>query len=74
VPSDISEARERAEHQLTEAVASLEAVRLGLLRLTMGSGTVESLTTNLAAASEVGNNIDRLMAGLADVEALLRST
>jgi hypothetical protein len=74
VPSDISAARERAEQQLTEAVASLETVRLGLLRLTMGSGTVESLTTDLAAASEVGNNIDRLMAGMADVETLLRST
>ena len=74
VPSDISAAQERAEHQLAESVASLEAVRLGLLRLTMGSGTVESLTTDLAAASEVGSRIDRLIAGMADVEALLRST
>ncbi len=64
----------RAEQQLTEAVASLEAVRLGLLRLTMGSGTVENLTTDLAAASQVGHDVDRLMAGMADVETLLRST
>jgi hypothetical protein len=59
---------------LAEAVASLETVRLGLLRLTAGTGNVESLTTDLAAAVDVGDAIDHLMAGMKDVELLLRPT
>jgi hypothetical protein len=45
-----------------------------LLRLTAGTGTVEGLTTDLAAAADVGDEIDRLMSGMADVELLLRPT
>ena len=59
---------------MAEAVASLETIRLGLLRLTTGTGTVESLTTDLAAAADVGDQIDQLMAGMTDVELLLRPT
>jgi hypothetical protein len=74
VPPDLQQARENAEQHLAEAVASLETLRLGLLRLTTGTGTVESFTTDLAAAAEVGDNIDRLMDGMGDVELLLRPT
>ncbi len=74
IPADVASARARTEEQLTAAVASLESVRLGLLRLTTGSGSVEGLTTDLAAASDVGHNIERLMIGIADVEAMLRPT
>jgi len=74
VPADLRDAREATEKHLAEAVASLETVRLGLLRLTAGTGTVEGLTTDLAAAAEVGDAIDHLMAGMTDVELLLRPT
>jgi serine/threonine-protein kinase len=74
IPADLRDARETTERHLAEAVASLETIRLGLLRLTTGSGTVEGLTTDLAAAANVGDEIDRLMAGMADVELLLRPT
>jgi len=74
IPADLRDARETAERHLAEAVAALETVRLGLLRLTTGTGTVEGLTTDLAAAADVGDEIDRLMAGMADVELLLRPT
>ena len=74
IPADLREARETTEKHLAEAVASLETIRLGLLRLTTGAGTVEGLTTDLAAAADVGDEIDRLMAGMADVELLLRPT
>jgi serine/threonine-protein kinase len=74
IPSDLRDARETAERHLEEAVSALETIRLGLLRLTTGSGTVEGLTTDLAAAAGVGDDIDRLMAGMQDVELLLRPT
>jgi serine/threonine-protein kinase len=74
IPADLHDARETTEEHLAEAVASLETIRLGLLRLTTGTGTVEGLTTDLAAAADVGDEINRLMAGMADVELLLRPT
>ncbi len=74
IPADLRDARQTTEKHLAEAVASLETIRLGLLRLTTGAGTVESLTTDLAAAADVGDQVDRLMAGMADVELLLRPT
>jgi len=74
IPADLKDARVTTEQHLAEAVASLETVRLGLLRLTTGTGTVEGLTTDLAAAAGVGDAIDRLMAGMTDVELLLRPT
>ena len=70
----LKDARATSEKHLAEAVASLETIRLGLLRLTTGTGTVERLTTDLAAAADVGDEIDRLMAGMTDVELLLRPT
>jgi hypothetical protein len=74
VPPDLQEARKKTERHLAEAVASLETIRLGLLRLTTGVGTVQSFTTDLSAAAEVGDRIDRLMDGMGDVELLLRPT
>ncbi len=74
VPPDLREAREKTQQHLAEAVASLETIRLGLLRLTTGVGTVQSFTTDLSAAAEVGDRIDRLMDGMGDVELLLRPT
>jgi hypothetical protein len=74
IPADLREARETTEQHLAEAVASLETIRLGLLRLTTGTGTVEGLTTDLAAAADVGDEINRLVAGMGDVELLLRPT
>ncbi len=74
IPVDLKDAREATEGHLAEAVASLETIRLGLLRLTTGTGTVERLTTDLAAAADVGDAIDHLMTGMTDVELLLRPT
>ena len=74
IPADLRDARETTERHLAEAVASLETIRLGLLRLTTGTGSVDGLTADLAAAAGVGDEIDRLMAGMKDVELLLRPT
>jgi serine/threonine-protein kinase len=74
IPADLRDARETTEQHLASAVSALETIRLGLLRLTAGTGTVEGLTTDLAAAADVGDAIDRIMAGMTDVELLLRPT
>jgi serine/threonine-protein kinase len=72
-PDDLREMRETAERQLADAVAALETIRLGLLRLTAGSGSVEGLTTNLDAARAIGENVGRLMEGIEEVEAALEA-
>jgi len=70
-PADLREMREKAEMQMSEVVAALETIRLELLRLTAGIGSVEGLTTHLLAAGEIGDNVARVMAGIEEVEAAL---
>ncbi|HSM15599.1 MAG TPA: serine/threonine-protein kinase [Gemmatimonadales bacterium] len=72
LPADLRETREQAERQLSDVVAALETIRLTLLRLTAGSGTVEGLTTNLIAAGEIADHVARLMAGFEEVEVALK--
>lgn len=74
LPADLVETRERAEQELSDVVVALETIRLELLRLSTGSGSVEGLTANLLEAGEVGANVERMMAGIQEVEALLEST
>ena len=74
LPTDLREARRHAEEQLSEVVAALETIRLGLLRLTAGTGTVEGLTTHLDAAADVGGRVSRLLEGLDEVERALVSS
>jgi hypothetical protein len=74
LPSDLRATREQAQRQHTEVIAALETIRLGLLRLSAGTGTVEGLTTNLVAASDIRHAVDHLLEGRAEVEEALRST
>ena len=53
-------------------MTALEGIRLGLLRLTAGSGSVDSLTADLSAAREVSENVGFLLAGQAEVEQALK--
>ncbi len=73
LPADLKEIRENSEKHLGEVVAALETIRLGLLRLTTGVGSVEGLTTNLIAAGEVGDNVARILEGVEEVERVFRS-
>jgi hypothetical protein len=73
LPADLKEIRDNSERHLAEVVAALETIRLGLLRLTTGVGSVEGLTTNLIAAGEVGDNVKRILAGVEEVERVFRS-
>ncbi len=72
-PSDLRQTREQAETHLSEVVAALETIRLELLRLTAGVGSVDGLTTNLMAAGRIRSNVAHLIEGMEEVEAVFKS-
>jgi hypothetical protein len=53
-------------------VAALETIRLNLLRLHAGSGSVASLTTDLGRAFEVAKEVELLLDAGREVDAALR--
>jgi serine/threonine-protein kinase len=55
--ADLTAERELVQQRLKDAVAALETIRLNLLRLHAGTGTVQSLTTDLGLAREVAEQI-----------------
>ncbi len=69
--ADLVVAREAAELRLAELVSALENLRLDLLRLRAGGGSVDGITIDLAAAREFGEQADRLLAGGLEVERAL---
>jgi serine/threonine-protein kinase len=71
---DLRAARTAAESRLGDVVMALESLRLDLLRLSAGAGSVDGITSDLAAAKELGENADRLLAGVREVEAVLADT
>jgi hypothetical protein len=56
---------------LNEVVTALENVRLDLLRLHAGTGNTTGITQDLANARALGEDADRLIAGLREAEASL---
>ena len=69
--ADLGVAREAAQTRLGEVVAALETIRLDLLRLRAGAGTVESVTADLTNAREIGEQTERLLAAQREVEEAL---
>jgi hypothetical protein len=69
---ELTEQRERASQRLSVAVAALENIRLDLLRLKAGVGTVDQLTSDLSAARNLGAEIEIAVAAKREVEAALR--
>jgi hypothetical protein len=59
------------EQHLEQVVGALEVIRIDLMRLQAGSGTLKGITADLAAAQEVGERVDRLLLGHAEVKDLL---
>ncbi len=68
---DLHAARDAASQRLADAVTALETIRLNLLRLTAGAVGVDSLTTDLAQARSVSEDVDRLLEARDEVEAQL---
>jgi serine/threonine-protein kinase len=69
--AEVETRREQAAHQLAAAVAALENVRLGLLRLKAGVGTVDQISADLGAARELQAEIDRAIGAQREIDALL---
>ena len=59
-----------SEDRMETIVSALESVRLELLRLHAGSGSMDGLTRDLDAARRIGHAVDAAM----EVRALLRPT
>ncbi len=70
--TQIAAARKRAQGQLAETVAALENLRIDLLRLRAGNINLEGVTANLGSARDLTEQVDRLLEGYAEAEALLR--
>lgn len=69
--ADMESERKRIQARLASTVATLENIRIGLLRLSAGLGRPSDLTPDLEAAREIGERIDALLAGQAEVESML---
>ena len=68
---DLTAARDAAQQRLADSVASLESIRLGLLRMRAGAGDVAGITADLASARDVARAVERLLEGQDEVERLL---
>ena len=71
IVADLTAERDLVQQRLKDAVAALETIRLNLLRLHAGTGTVQSLTTDLGLAREIAGEIGRHVEGLREVEEAL---
>lgn len=61
VRAELEAERAAVESRLHAAVAALETLRLGLLRLQAGTGDVGNVTTDLGLAREVAADVDRFL-------------
>jgi len=68
---DLTAERDRVAQRLATSVAALENIRLDLLRLSAGVGTVDQISRDLTAARQIGADVDAVLAGQREVQALL---
>jgi serine/threonine-protein kinase len=71
VASELRSARDSASRRLSATVAALENIRLDLLRLQAGAGSLESLTSVIDAARRVGTAVDDALSSREETERLL---
>ncbi|MBA4070357.1 MAG: hypothetical protein C0497_00745 [Gemmatimonas sp.] len=65
--------RDVIQAKLGETVAALETIRLNLLRLHAGALTVAGLTTHIGLAADISAEVERMLAGHAEVAKLLKA-
>lgn len=68
---DVRGARAAAEARLAEVVRALETLRLELLRLHAGVGSVQSMTADLGSAAELARSLSGVREARREVERLL---
>ena len=71
IRADVLDARRAADARLGAVVQALEAIRLELLRMHAGAGSIESVTVDLASARELSEDIERGLEGTREVAELL---
>ena len=71
IVADLSAERDLVQQRLKDAVAALETIRLNLLRLHAGTGSVRSLTTDLGLARDIAREIDAHIEGYREIESAL---
>lgn len=71
VRQEVQETRDAAEARLKEVVASLETIRVGLLRMHAGESVVHSVTMDLETAQGLKGDMEDLLEGHREVERLL---
>jgi serine/threonine-protein kinase len=71
VAGEVRRTRDAAEERLHQVVAALERLRLELLRLHAGSGDVETMTMDLAAARALAADVGYRAEGLREVNEAL---
>jgi len=59
------------QRRLKDAVAALETIRLNLLKLHAGAGSVQSLTTDLTLAREAAQEVELLLQSHKEIEEAL---
>jgi hypothetical protein len=70
--ADLQVERDLVQRRLGDAVKALETIRLNLLRLHAGSGSIQSLTTDLGLAREVAQDVNLLLAAEREIDEDLR--
>jgi hypothetical protein len=70
--ADLRAAKMVAEARLADVVSAMENVRLNLLRLQAGVGSIDSVTQDLAAAKAIGDGAVRLLDGIREAEEALK--
>ncbi|HKE90586.1 MAG TPA: protein kinase [Gemmatimonadales bacterium] len=68
VVNDLENERELVQRRLKDAVAALETIRLNLLKLHAGAGSVQSLTTDLTLAREAAQEVELLLQAHKEIE------
>jgi len=68
---DLTAERDLVQRRHGDALKALETIRLNLLRMHAGSGTVESLTTDLGLAREVAKELGYLLEAEREIESFL---
>jgi hypothetical protein len=70
--AEVLRARGQTGERLAETVAALENLRLSLLRLRAGVGSMGDVTSVLERAREIGDYVDRRLEAEGEVRGLLR--
>jgi len=71
IVADLTAERAAVEQRLADAVAALETIRLNLLRLHAGTGSVHSLTTDLGLARDLARDISTQVDAYREIERAL---